>query len=305
MSRTFNGFLAAPPTPMAEDGSLRLGLVERQAGALIANGVAGAFVCGTTGEGVSLSVDERMQVARRWCELAPESFRIIVHVGALALPEAKALAAHAADIGAVDLGTLPSLYFKPTGTDDVLDWCGEIASAAPGLRIYYYHMPAVTGVPLRVNELLSAAVDRLPALAGAKFTHEDMMDFRLSLEAGGGRFELFFGRDQMLLAALATGARQAIGTSYNYAAPLYRRIIDSFESGDLAAARADQTRAAEMVSVFGRHGGLPAMKAAMKLVGVDCGPVRPPLRPLTGAEADALGADLEAVGFFDFCCQSP
>jgi len=305
MDSSFNGFIAPPPTPMAEDGGLRPEVIETQAAALVANGVAGAFVCGTTGEGVSLTVDERMQVARRWREVAPEGFRVIVHVGALALPDAQALAGHAADIGADAVAALPPLYFKPATVDDLLAWLAEIASAAKHLPLFYYHMPDFTGVGLPLNELLAAAEKRLPALAGAKFTYENLCEFRLCLQVGGGRYELFYGRDQMLLAALATGARGAIGSTYNFAAPLYRRLVDAWARGDLDAARADQTRSAEMIAVLRRRGGLAAIKAVMKMVGVDCGPVRAPLRQPAAEQIDALAAELEGIGFFDYCSKRP
>jgi len=305
MDSAFNGFIAPPSTPMADDGSLRLDVVEAQAAALTANDVKGAFICGTTGEGVSLSVEERMAVAGRWREVAPRNFRLIVHVGALGLPDVQTLASHAAEIGADAVGTLPPLYFKPETVDILLTWCGAVASAAEPLPVYYYHMPGVTGVELPLSELLAADAARGSILAGAKFTYEDLMDFRLCTEIAGGRYELFFGRDQMLLGALATGAKQAIGSTYNFAVPLYHRMIDAWSRGDTDAARAEQTRSAEMIGIIHRHGGVAAMKAVMALVGVDCGPVRPPLRPLTDEQIDALAADLDAAGFADYCSRKP
>ena len=166
-------------------------------------------------------------------------------------------------------------------------------------------MPGVTGVEFPLSELLAADASRGGVLAGAKFTHEDLMDLRLCLGIAGGGYELFFGRDQMLLGALAIGARQAIGSTYNFAAPLYHRMIDAWSRGDVDAARAEQTRSAEMIDVTHRHGGLAAMKAIMAFVGVDCGPVRPPLRPLTNEAIDALAADLDAAGFGDYCSRHP
>ena len=75
------GLVAAPFTAFHTDGSLNLALIEKQAASLVANGVAGAFVCGTTGEGISLTVAERMQVAERWQQVAGPQLRVIVHVG--------------------------------------------------------------------------------------------------------------------------------------------------------------------------------------------------------------------------------
>ncbi len=304
MSAAFKGFIAPPPTPMGADGSVKLEVIEAQAAALAANGIVGAFVCGTTGEGVSLTVAERMQVAGRWREAASGDFRILVHVGCLAAGDAKALAEHAQAIRADGVATLPPLYFRPAGAGELVDWCAEIASAAPLTPFYYYHIPALTGVRLPMVEFLAAAAERIPNLAGVKFTHEDLMDFTLCLRLQEGRFDMRFGRDEIFLSALAVGARGAIGTTYNFAAPLYQRIVEAYLAGDMPAAGQDQARAAEMIAVLGRYGGGPrAAKAVMRMIGLDCGPVRPPLRQITDAEYDAFGAELEGIGFFDYCCR--
>jgi len=302
----FDGLIAPPPTAMTAEGELRLDAVEAQAAALAANGVVGAFVCGTTGEGVSLTVRERMALARRWRDVAPPGFRVIVHVGCLAVADARALAAHAAEIGADGVAALPPLYFKPRNVEDLLASCAAVADAAPDLPFYYYHIPALTGVALPVHELLAAAEGRVDNLAGAKFTSEDLMDFRQCLDLSGGRFEMFFGRDEILLSALALGARAAVGTTYNFAAPLCLRIVEAHRAGRAADAAADQARAMRWVAIFRRHGGGPAAaKAVMALIGPDPGPVRPPLRDLSADRRRALADELADAGFFDLCSRGP
>ena len=126
-------------------------------------------------------------------------------------------------------------------------------------------------------------------------------------EADGvaGKFNILFGRDEILLAGLSLGATGAVGSTYNYAAPLYHRIIDAFNRGDLEAARRDQARAIEFIGALDRHGGLVAGKVAMKLIGLDCGPVRLPLRAATAADEAGLRAAFEKVGFFDYCSKLP
>src|SRR5687768_10736869 len=93
------GLVAAPFTPFDDHGALNLRMVERQAASLVANRVIGAFVCGTTGEGLSLTTAERMALAQRWTSIAPETLQVIVHVGHTSLADCRALAAHAEKIG--------------------------------------------------------------------------------------------------------------------------------------------------------------------------------------------------------------
>jgi len=305
MSARLTGLIAAPFTPMREDGAVWLEQIEVQAAALAASGVSGGFVCGSTGESLSLTVPERKQVTERWVASAPDGLAVIAHVGHNCLAESQALAAHAQEAGAAAIGAMPPCFFKPATLDALVDWCAAVAAAAPDLPFYYYHIPSMTGVDIFVAELLEAAADRIPTLAGVKFTYENLLDFSRCVQLGGGRFNMLFGRDEILLAGLALGADGAVGSTYNFSAPLYLRIIEAFEAGDIAAARAAQARAGEIIVALLKYGGMPAFKAVMAMIGVDCGPVRPPLRPLTPERSRSLRTDLERLGFFDDCNRRP
>jgi N-acetylneuraminate lyase len=281
---------------MRADGELNLDAVERQARHLVDQGVVAVFVCGTTGEGPSLTVPERQALAERWCAAARGAFPVIIHAGDSSIPAAKALAAHAQRSGAAAVAAVPPFYFKPSGVEEVVACCAEVAAAAPALPFYYYHIPGNTGVRVPMADFLEAAARRVPNFAGLKFSDDDLNDFGQCVARAGGRYDLFYGRDEMLLPALSVGARAAIGTTYNFAAPLYRRMIHSFDNGDLATARALQSQSRDLVAAVQRHGGLPAMKAAMRIAGIDCGPCRSPLAALGDESVDALRHDLDRAG---------
>ena len=91
-----------------------------------------------------------------------------------------------------------------------------------------------------------------------------------------------------------------MGSSYNFASPLYRKIIAAFDEGVTESAQRDQDRSAEMVRTIAKYGYTAAAKAVMGMVGVDCGPARPPLRGLSPENIDDLKRDLESIGFFDW-----
>lgn len=244
-------------------------------------------------------------MAEAWVAAKPSALSVIVHVGHLSLGEARLFARHAQDIGVDAVAAISPSFFKPTAIGELVAWCAQVASAAPTLPFYYYHMPAMTGVTIHATEFLNSVNGQIPNLAGVKFTHENLMDFVRSAEHGGGKYNILFGRDEILLSALALGARGAVGSTYNFATPLYRRIIDAFDRGDLAAARRDQTRAMEFIGTLDRHGGLAAGKSVMKLIGLDCGPVRLPLRTLSERDEISLRDDLEHIGFFDYASKLP
>jgi N-acetylneuraminate lyase len=294
------GLIAAVYTAMHPDGSLNLDLIPQQAHSLIASGTSGAFVCGTTGESASLTLDERRRVAECWAALDQRELAIVVHVGHNCLADCQALAAHAQSIGARAIATVAPSYFKPARLEDLVSFCAAIAAAAPGLPFYYYHIPSMTGVNFPVAEFLQMAAPRIPNLAGAKFTFEDLADLERCLRLNpADPFDILFGRDEMLLSALKLGVRGAVGSTYNFMAPRYIEIMRLMEKGDLAAAEAGQATATALINIMIRHGGMRAGKAMMKLIGLDCGPVRLPLSSLSDQEFTALRAQLEQAGFFE------
>jgi len=301
MTEPLTGLIAAPYSPLDASGDLALGVVEKQYEHLKGTGVRGVFVCGTTGEGLALTTDERLALAARWFDVADDDFVVLVHVGHTSARDSVALIEAAAARGARGVGTLPPIYHKPATVDALVSYCAGLASAAPGVPFYYYHIPGLSGVTLPMRAFLERGKERIPNLGGVKFTFEDLRDYQMCLELDGGRYDVLFGRDEMLLAGLALGAKGAIGSTYNYAAPLYVRLWDAFRRGDMDEARACQRRSQQMIETLARYGGvLSAGKALMGLIGVDCGPCRPPLPTPTEKQARALKADLERIGYFEW-----
>lgn len=292
------GLVAAPFTPFHPDGSLHLGPIHSYARHLERSGVVGAFVCGTTGEGASLTAAERRAVAERWTAVAPAGLRVIVHVGHTSLEESRALAAHAQAIGAHSIAALAPFFFRPAGVAGLVDWCAAIATAAPELPFYYYHMPSMTGFEVRVADFLAAAAPRIPSLAGVKFTFEDLDDYERCLHFGGGRYDILFGRDELLHSALKLGASGAVGSTYNFAAPLYLRLMAAHDTGDEASAVGLQRTAVSMIQACVNAGGHPIanFKSLMRRFDVDCGACRPPLDNPSAAEAEGLWKRLGALG---------
>jgi len=298
MSQRLTGLIAATYTPMKADGSLDLDRVGPVAEHLIADGVDGLFVCGSTGEGASMTSEEREAVAKAFCDAVAGRLPVVVHVGHCSLWEARRLAVHAQKIGAAAVSACAPWYFKPASVPTLVDCLAQITCAVPGMPFYYYNIPSMTGVLLDMVELLRQAPERIADFAGIKYTAPTVDEFQALLQASGGRFDLLFGRDEMLLSGLAVGAKGAIGSTYNYAAGLYRRLIDAFRRGDLQEAATWQSRSVEMIRVILRYGGMSGTKAVMAMVGADCGPPRLPLIPLSSGEVASLRKELDALGFF-------
>jgi N-acetylneuraminate lyase len=296
-----HGLVAATHTPFATDGSLNLAVVEIQAAHLLGWRIQTAFIGGSTGEYSSLTLDERMSLAQRWMEVTRGTdLRVVIHVGSNCLADSRALAGQAERLGATAISALAPSYFKPRSVDDLVACCIEIASAAPGTPFYYYDIPALTGVNLPMPEFLDQAKARIPTLAGLKFTNPDLMAYQLCLHADGGAWDLPFGMDEHLLGALAMGARGAVGSGFNFAGPVYQRLLAAFARGDLASAREEQYRGVRLIQLLARYGYMGAAKAIMGMLGVEVGPSRLPNSAIAHENIGQLRSDLEALGFFEW-----
>jgi len=290
--------LTAVFTPFTESGRLDLDTVQKQADDLVAWGSAAAYVGGTAGEGASLVTEERMALVERWCEVAAGRLDVIVHVGHASITEARRLAAHAEAAGVRAISAVAPYFHRPDTVDALVDGCAAIADAAPTLPFTYYHIPSMTGVHLRASDVLLAAREKIPTFAGVKFAHNDMVDLQRCLQLAGEEHEVFVGVAKLVLAAWQWGARAAIGSVYNFAGPLFRRMLEHAAGGDLDRARESQLLAQQVIDAAARYGGeLAGFKALGALSGVDCGRCRPPLVSPGPEQVAALHAEVTGLGF--------
>jgi len=242
-----------------------------------------------------------LALAKRWSEVARGSkLRLVIHVGSNCLADARTLATQAQSLGAFAIAAMPPSYFKPDSLDTLIACCREIAEAAPALRFYFYHIPILTGVQFSMPEFLTVASDRIPTLAGIKFTNADMAAYLKCLNLQDERFDVLWGMDEYLLPALALGAVGAVGSTYNFAAPLYHRMMTAFSRGDLVTARAEQYRSVQLIELLVEFGYTAAAKAVMGLLGVEVGPARLPNTNLRPEQRKPLQARLDNIGFFDW-----
>jgi N-acetylneuraminate lyase len=295
------GLVAATHTPFDRDGQLNLDVVEKQAEHLLRNRLTCVFLGGSTGESHSLSLAERFALTERWaavCRGTP--LKIVVHVGGNCLTDACQLAPQAQQLGVAAIAALAPSYFKPRTLSDLVECCRMIAAAAPALPFYFYDIPVLTGVRFPMPEFLETAADRIPTLGGIKFTNPDLMAFQRCLRVQDGRFDVLWGMDEHLLAALALGGLGAVGSSYNFTAPIYHRMMTAFQEGNWAVAREEQFRGVRLIQVLSDFGYIAAAKVVMEWLGVPVGPPRLPIVPLTSSQQKELQTILKGMGYFDW-----
>jgi N-acetylneuraminate lyase len=295
------GLIAAPFTPMDQNGNINVAVIPEYYSFLKQNDVTGAFICGSTGEGVSITADEKKAVTAAWadCTINDKDFKVMLLVGGSTLADCKELAEYAQQAGIYAVSFTSPSYFKPANVKALAQMCREIAAVVPAMPFYYYHIPVLTGANFLMTDLLKEVSD-IPNFAGIKYTHEDFMDFQSCLNYKNKQYDMLWGSDENMLSALAVGSKGAVGSTFNYAAPLYSELIDAFDVNDFEKARQLQQKAIDMIRLLGKYGGIATGKAYMKLIGIDCGEFRLPVSNMSEEQFENFKLDVSKLGFDEF-----
>lgn len=290
--------LAATYAPMNEDLSLNPEIISTYGGFLKHNSIKGAFINGSTGDFVSLSSKERMQLMDAWSTQRSDDFKVINHVGHTSLIEAVKLAKHSA-ILADGIAVLAPFYFTIKSVEKLIEYCKEVANAAPELPFYYYHIPVLSGAQLDMRAFVKSAVAEIPNFQGVKFTHNDMIDFQFCIELKDKikpDLELYFGIDEMFVNSIALGGHGWVGSTYNHLAPLYRSIHECHNIQDFQQANELQRKAIKFVQTLDAFGGFNgAGKSFMRALGIDCGPSRSPHITLTDTQLTQAQDQMKSI----------
>ena len=270
-----SGLISAVYSTLNSSQKLDFGIVSDYQKYLMNNGVGGAFVNGSTGDFVSLSVEERKTNIKHWSKYRSNKFRIINHVGHTSIDVAKELAKDSVD--KVDaISALAPYYFKITSVEKLVDYCKEVAGSAPDLPFYYYHIPVLSGANILMSEFVAVASKEIENFAGIKFTQENLEDFRKT-KNHKARLNVLFGVDELFLKSLDCGAKGWVGSTYNHIAPLYFEIKRLYEKGEVDLAKSLQNKAVLFVETLNSFGGYNGVaKGFMGVLGIDCGPSRFP-----------------------------
>lgn len=293
------GLIAASFTPMDANGNVNLSAIDKYADLLADSDMTGVFVCGTTGESLSLTTNERKSILEQWIKSVNGRYKVIAHVGSNSQVEAIELARHAAKAGADAIASMAPCFFKPETVKDLIAFFAPIAESAKELPFYYYHMPSMTGVSIPVVKFLEEGKKVISNLVGTKFTHNNLMEMGKCLTLNNGEFEVLHGYDEILISGLAFGAVAGVGSTYNYLPWVYHDILKAMKEGDLQKARELQLKSIEIVEIIIKYGGgVRGGKAIMNLIGIACGPCRLPIPPVSDEEYKTLKNDLNKIGFY-------
>ncbi len=279
------GLNTAVVTPMYDNGTVNYDAIDGYAEFLIAQGLSGIFVNGSSGEGLLLSTEERKKVLRKWMRYA-DRLNILVHVGHTSYVEACELARDAGALGVRAISAMGPCFMQPKTLEGLIAFNAIVAAAAPDTPYYYYHIPVRAGSCFDMTQFLTQGAERIPNLCGLKYTSQDTFTEFKCIRLEGGRFDILHGHDETFFLGLAMGARSGIGTSLNVNAPLFRKIVDAFRAGDLAKAADLQEQANRAVELMCRYNTIAGIKEMLSLCGIQAGPCRLPNGALTPAQKE-------------------
>lgn len=292
-----SGLVAAPFTPMHPDGEINTDLIPEYHSLLTTSGVKGAFINGSTGEGVSTTLREKLMVAEAWAGANNAGeLKVINHLGGTCYKDCIELARASEKMGLHAVALTSPSYFKPASVKMLAEYFIRVAESVPEMPVYYYHIPVLTGGFFNMIDFIREVAPLVPNFAGIKYTHEDFMDFLSCINYEGGRYDMLWGRDENFLSAMVLGARGAVGSTYNYAAPLYIKMMEAFDHNDLVEARALQQKSIDMITLLGRYGGIATGKAFMRFIGLECGEFRLPVRNMSRSDYDSFVRDVGRLG---------
>ena len=286
------GVVPAMVTPFDQQDRLNETVLRALAARLLEAGVHGLFVLGSQGEYFALDYDEKRRAIEVVVEAAAGKVPVYAGTGATTTGEAIRLTRMAEEAGADAVSVITPTFISPT-QDELYEHYRDIA-ASTRLPLLLYSNPGRTGIQISVD--LATRLSRIDNIVGIKDSSGDFSLTAAYIASAGQDFRVFAGRDTLIFATLMYGGSGAIAATGNVAPRLVASIYEHYVSGDLNAARAAQAALAPLRAAFSL-GTFPAVvKEALQMTGLDVGPARKPVGPLSEKARTQLRDVLGTLG---------
>lgn len=282
----FTGVCTALVTPFLKD-SVNYPMLEQLLRRQYDAGIRAVVICGTTGESATLTDEEKLTMFRYAKKSGPEDLRIIAGTGSNSTVHAIALSQAAQDAGADALLVVSPYYNKATPEGLYLHYAA-IASSVQ-IPVILYNVPSRTGVdiPVEVYRRLS----QIPNIAGVKEASSDIRKLARIRSQCPDHFTVWCGNDDLAVAAMALGAKGLISVVSNIEPEITGSMIGAALDGDFDTATALQLSLLPLIEALFQEVNPIPVKAAMAMIGYDCGSCRMPLCS-PSEETSALLKDL-------------
>lgn len=283
------GIYVASVTPFTEDNKVNpealIKLMERN----LKEGAAGFFLGGSSAECFLLSHEERLQAFEAASQLKDRT-RLMAHIGAISTGEAVQFAKEVKAMGYECIAATPPLYYGFTPSE-ICDYYYTIAREA-GMPVLVYNFPGNTHRDFDLSNPEYRKLFTSDAILGVKHTNQVVYQMERFMELNP-KLEVYNGFDETMAAGLALGSRASIGSTFNCMLPHYKKLYDTFLSGDLEGARDIQHKANNTMEALCKVGLIPAVKYMLKKQGNDCGLARAPFHNLNDEQKAYLDAVMD------------
>ena len=295
----YRGIIPAFYACYAPDGSISTERVKALTRHLIAKGVKGVYVGGSSGECIYQHPDERKAVLEAVMSEAKGKITVIAHVACNNTADSVELAAHAEKCGVDAIASIPPIYFH-LPNDAIAAYWNAMSAAAPNTEFVIYNIPQLAGTALTMPLLQTMLKN--PNVIAVKNSSMPTQDIQLFKDAGiqaRGKdgFAVFNGPDEQFVSGRVMGADGGIGGTYAVMPELFIRMNELIEKGDIPTARAIQYKADRIIyKMCEAKGNLYAvMKEILRrMYGLELGGVRAPLANLA-PEDEAVVAEAQKI----------
>lgn len=287
-----HGIIPALVTPLDGRERLNEAALRRLVRFVIESGVHGVFATGSQGEFWAFNRDEKRRI---WRIVAEETAgRVPVYAGTCAISTRETIAlTQAAERAGVDAVSILTPFLVAPSQQELYDHYRAIAEAT-SLPVVLYTNPDRTGVALQPDTVSRLA--EISNIVGIKDSSGDLSLTAEYVRAAPARFAVLMGRDTLILGGLLCGAKGAVAATANVVPALVVRIYKSFMAGNAAAAQQSQEELAPLRQAFS-WGTFPVViKEALNLMGLEAGPARPPVGPLSPEKREQLAEVLRRMG---------
>jgi len=287
------GIIVPIVTPFTSDDKIDYVVTKALVEYLIEKGVDSLYPCGTTGEMLKMSIEERKDFVAAVIEYAAGKIPVFVHVGAATTADTLELAKHAYKNGAAGIGVVTPQFFN-VNQRELEEYFITIAKSVPNdFPVYLYNIPQCAGNDITA-ELAESVTKKTENVVGIKYSYPDFNRFKEYLKINDGNFDVVCGPDQLFLPALAMGCKGAVSGCSQCGPEPFCDVYSKFCSGDLEGARAAQNQANELATIIKAGANMAYFKATMEYNGLPKSHMRAPALDLTKEETDKLYAELDA-----------
>lgn len=294
----FVGIFPALFTPFDDKNEIDFDVLNRMLRFQASNGVKGFFVGGTTGEGLLLSEDERVELVRHVAEtcktddvLKSKNLKVVAHVGHPSSNAAAKLAERSAKAGADWIASVGPIFYR---------------NSFEGTFKHYTTISQATDLPFMIYAFMASIIPErdkalfdIPNVVGMKYTGSDFFSVQQLARHVNHPIALISGMDEQFVAAQTMGFQAGIGSTYNFAPHFYTRILDLCNNNKFQEAAIEQQAINKVTYLLAQYENWSYRKAFMRYIGLDCGSCRPPFEPLTDQQYRGLEKQLDAIGVLE------